>query len=96
MPACPGRFFAQAELELLMAHLIRAFDFDTTAIEMHKRLPPDTKDLALGPCEKPLAACDIMDIDGSRVKGVYPGIADIEYCASSPVLYQRQLTNEIW
>ena len=68
-----------AELELLMAHLIREFDFNTESLTMHKKLPPESADFELGGrIEKPEFTCDIIDLDGTRMKGVYPGIADVD------------------
>ncbi|KKY21336.1 putative cytochrome p450 [Phaeomoniella chlamydospora] len=77
--ACPGRHFALAELELLMAHIIREFEFDHKTLEMHKKLPPEAKDLELAPKVDSKFSCDIIDLDGTKIKGVHPGVADVDY-----------------
>ncbi|KAK4938189.1 hypothetical protein LTR10_021348 [Elasticomyces elasticus] len=79
--ACPGRFFAQAELELFAAHLIRNFDFDVKSLAMHQRLPPESKYLELGsPLQNVEDTCEIIDLDGTKVVGKYPGLLDAENC----------------
>lgn len=70
-----------AELELLMAHLIKTFEFDLTSLCMHKKLAPEAEDLMLGPAiDTPEHKCSIIDLDGTRIEGVYPGISDAENC----------------
>lgn len=83
LPACPGRHFAQAELQLLLAHLIRNFEFDTSSLCMYTKLQPDAKDLQMGQeIKNPPYTCKIIDLDGSEVTAMYPGVADIENCTS--------------
>lgn len=67
-----------------MSHLIRNFDFDESSLSMHEKLSPEADDLELG-CriENPEYSCEIIDLDGTRRKAVYPGVADIENCELS-------------
>jgi cytochrome P450 len=80
LAACPGRHFALAELELLMAHIIREFDFGPQTLAMHRRRPAEAADLEVGPeVVAPKFTCKIVDLDGARIQGLYPGIADVDY-----------------
>lgn len=72
-----------AELELLMCHLIRNFKFGASTLEMRQKLPPQAEDLELGSTEEIKFTCDIIDLDGVRIKGVSPGIADVDQCMES-------------
>ncbi|ETS74589.1 hypothetical protein PFICI_13073 [Pestalotiopsis fici W106-1] len=79
--ACPGRHFAMVELELLMSHLIRNFEFDASSLQMYSKLSPEAEDLELGcAVEKPRYTCEIIGLDGTRITGIYPGVADADRC----------------
>ncbi|GAA5865221.1 hypothetical protein JCM8547_008320 [Rhodosporidiobolus lusitaniae] len=43
---CPGRWLATHELQIVIAHLIRNFDFSN--VELHEKLPDEGDDLAIG------------------------------------------------
>ncbi len=70
-------------MELFAAHLIRNFDFDVDSLAMHQKLPPESKYLELGaPLQNADDTCEIIDLDGTRIVGKYPGILDSENCKS--------------
>jgi cytochrome P450 len=73
--ACPGRFLAVFELQLMLAHLVRNFDF-SDRVDLRRKTASDAPDFHIEARRHKGAKMRVVDLDGSPREISCPNVPD--------------------